>query len=228
MMHSACYGTGTSARTTSVACPAIACTVRPTTRDRSKVGREDQLGVGMDGDRACLQCHEKIGEDLIGHTRPQGRVERQPLLQLPHATHDVRVAQGHPLALHLEPRALKNNLASGRPNACNLCHLDQSLGWSAERLDSEWYASTGAATVERRTIVTVRRRPIWMLSGDARQRALHRMARRLGARPSRRQEDAWIAPVLRAAARRPLLRRCASWPAGRCGRLPGIRKLPLR
>ena len=29
-------------------------------------------------------------------------------------------------------------LETTRPNACNLCHLDQSIGWAATRLET-WY-----------------------------------------------------------------------------------------
>src|SRR5438128_11469003 len=33
---------------------------------------------------------------------------------------------------------VKASLQTGRPNACNLCHLDKSLGWTAQNLFA-WY-----------------------------------------------------------------------------------------
>jgi len=33
---------------------------------------------------------------------------------------------------------VKASLATGRPNACNLCHLDKTLAWSGQKLN-EWY-----------------------------------------------------------------------------------------
>jgi hypothetical protein len=55
------------------------------------------------------------------------------------------------------------------PNACNLCHLDQSLGWTAEYLE-EWYGIEAAELPER--LKDVPAAALWMIRGDAVQRVL--------------------------------------------------------
>ena len=39
---------------------------------------------------------------------------------------------------------MQATLATGRPNACNLCHLDKTLGWTAQYLE-QWYGVTRPA-----------------------------------------------------------------------------------
>ncbi len=57
---------------------------------------DDQLAPGMDGNQACLQCHQAIAPRAHGaHEAPAG-VGRQLLLQLPHAVHDLRAAEDDP------------------------------------------------------------------------------------------------------------------------------------
>ncbi|HND56600.1 MAG TPA: hypothetical protein PLV92_29480, partial [Pirellulaceae bacterium] len=60
-------------------------------------------------------------------------------------------------------------LRSGRPNGCNLCHLDKSLGWTAGHL-SNWYghSTPPMSDDERNVAVGV----LGVLSGDAGQRAV--------------------------------------------------------
>jgi len=58
---------------------------------------------------------------------------------------------------------------TGRANACNLCHLDRSLGWSADRL-AAWYGQPRPAlSADEETIAEGVR---WSLGGDAHQRAM--------------------------------------------------------
>jgi hypothetical protein len=60
-----------------------------------------------------------------------------------------------------------------RPNACNLCHVDRSLGWAAQQL-ARWYGQpvparlAGAAAPGDDTPAAV----AWLVSGDAVLRAL--------------------------------------------------------
>ena len=57
----------------------------------------------------------------------------------------------------------------GRPNGCNLCHLDRTLAWSAEHL-RDWYAQPmpDLPVAERTVAASI----LWLLRGDAGQRAL--------------------------------------------------------
>ena len=56
-----------------------------------------------------------------------------------------------------------------RPNACNLCHLDRPLNWTAERL-ADWYGRppTVMDEIDRTTSAAV----LWLLRGDAMQRVI--------------------------------------------------------
>ena len=81
---------------------------------------------------------------------------------------------------------------SGRPNACNLCHLDQTLEWTAKHL-ADWFdQSIPTLNEEQRTIAAG---PLWTLTGDAGMRAL--MAWHLGWQPARDADKSdWRAPYL--------------------------------
>lgn len=62
-----------------------------------------------------------------------------------------------------------NSQRTGRPNACNQCHLDRSLAWTARHL-TDWY---GAASVEfDRDDNEIAASALWVLKGDAVQRAV--------------------------------------------------------
>ncbi len=56
-----------------------------------------------------------------------------------------------------------------RPNACNQCHLDKSLSWTAEHLE-QWYGSAAPDLSE--SLSATAASVVWMLQGDAVQRAI--------------------------------------------------------
>jgi hypothetical protein len=58
---------------------------------------------------------------------------------------------------------------TGRPNACNLCHLDKTLGWTNERLHA-WYGLGPARLSEREEHVSSTL--AMLLAGDAAERAI--------------------------------------------------------
>jgi hypothetical protein len=61
------------------------------------------------------------------------------------------------------------SVATGRPNACNQCHLDRTLAWTAGKLE-DWYGiEPPPLSGDARTIAAS---ILWTLSGDAVQRAL--------------------------------------------------------
>jgi hypothetical protein len=83
-------------------------------------------------------------------------------------------------------------LQTGRPNACNLCHLDKTLAWTAEYLE-KWYRTPKIAldADEQRFAASV----LWLLRGDAGQRAL--VAWSLGWRPAQQASGtSWMPPYL--------------------------------
>ena len=64
---------------------------------------------------------------------------------------------------------VRESTAYGRPNACNLCHLNQTLAWTAEKLHA-WYNQPVADL--SRDDQTIAAAVQWILKGDAGQRVL--------------------------------------------------------
>jgi hypothetical protein len=86
---------------------------------------------------------------------------------MPHTTYGVlKAIRSHQVS---SPK-VADELATGRPNACNLCHLDKTLAWSAEHLDL-WYGQT-LPTASKPWETSVADAVRLALSGDAGQRAL--------------------------------------------------------
>lgn len=142
---------------------------------------DDQLRAGMDGSPACLQCHGDYAaeERLRAHTRHAADSPGSECLNchMPHTTYGLTKAiRSHTVT----SPSVAATLASGRPNACNLCHLDRTLGWTAERL-SEWYGhARPALDADRESVAAA---VLWALEGDAGVRAL--TAWHLGWEPAR-------------------------------------------
>jgi hypothetical protein len=63
----------------------------------------------------------------------------------------------------------QESIAYGRPNACNLCHLDKTLGWAAQNLHAWYNQPMPELSRDDQTIAAAVQ---WILKGDAGQRAL--------------------------------------------------------
>ncbi len=156
----------------------------------------DQLGRGKEGNQACVQCHKDFRqpERLTAHTHHAGNSEGSQCYNchMPHTTYGVlKAIRSH----RIESPSVAASLTTGRPNGCNLCHLDRSLGWTAEHLAS-WYGvkTPDLPREERDTAAGV----LWLLRGDAGQRAL--AAWSMGWGPARQasgqDRDDWMNPYL--------------------------------
>ena len=156
---------------------------------------EDQLGSGMDGDAACLQCHQQFEppEKLVAHTRHplESSGSRCHNCHMPYTTWGLlKAIRSHTI----ESPSVTTSVTTGRPNACNQCHLDQTLQWTAEKL-GEWYGikPPELSDDEKDTAASV----LWTLRGDAGQRAL--MAWSMGWAPAREASGTdWMVPYLTA------------------------------
>jgi hypothetical protein len=153
--------------------------------------RADQLGRGMHGNEACLQCHTDFRDRIEQHTHhPASSAGSQCYnCHMPHTTYGLlKGIRTH----RIESPRVGTTLATGRPNACNLCHLDQTLDWTAQHLEA-WYGQERPALDEdQRTISATL---LDGLRGDAGQRAL--MAWHLGWNPAQQVSDTdWMTPLL--------------------------------
>ena len=152
---------------------------------------DDQLAPGRESNSACLQCHTTYAAKLEQHTHHRAGSTGSLCYNchMPHTTYGlVKAIRSH----QIDSPSVQSSLNTGRPNACNLCHLDQSLGWSAQHLN-QWYSRpVPALTSEQQHISAAVE---WLLSGDAGQRAL--VAWHLGWGPAVDTSGRdWLAPYL--------------------------------
>ena len=130
--------------------------------------RDDQLKPGMRGNDACLQCHGEIGDNLVAHTHHPAETAGSLCYNchMPHTTYGLlKAVRSH---LVNSPSA-QESIETGRPNACNLCHLDKTLEWTADNLLDLYGIPSPNLTGEQRNVAASL---TWTLSGDAGQRAL--------------------------------------------------------
>ena len=130
--------------------------------------RSDQLKPQMESDAACLQCHEAMKTKITAHTHHAAGSAGSSCYNchMPHTTFGLlRAMRSH----QVSSPTVRESTEHGRPNACNLCHLDQPLAWTAEKL-AAWYGqSSPALTADDRNVATG---ALWLLRGDAGQRAI--------------------------------------------------------
>ena len=153
----------------------------------------DQLARGMDGNQACYQCHESYREKIPEHTH-HGADSGGSLCyncHMPHTTYGLfKGIRSHQIS---SPSA-GATLSTGRPNACNLCHLDQTLGWAADHME-HWYGQPAVELDEDHCQIAAG--VLWLLRGDAAQRALTAYA--AGSESARAAPgDGWSLPFLAA------------------------------
>jgi Cytochrome c552/Cytochrome c554 and c-prime len=140
----------------------------PGQTDATTWARTAQLKPKMDSDAACLQCHKDMTVRLVAHTHhsADSSGSRCYNCHMPRTTFGLlRTMRSHQVS---SPTA-QESIAYGRPNACNLCHLDQTLAWAAENLHAWYNQVVPELSQDDRTIAAAVR---WILKGDAGQRAL--------------------------------------------------------
>lgn len=154
-----------------------------------EVWADDQLRPEAAGDGGCLQCHPGLDSEAHTHHPAESAGARCYDCHMPHTSYALlKSIRNHQVA----PPTASESLEVGRPNACNLCHLDRSLGWAAEHLE-EWYGTPQPTLDEDQREIAASL--LWMLSGDAGQRAL--AAWHTGWAPARETSGSgWIAPYL--------------------------------
>jgi hypothetical protein len=139
---------------------------------------DDQLKPGMRGNRACLQCHEDYARDLSAHTHHATGSSGSSCYNC-HMSHTTYGLLNSIRSHQIGVPDVATDLATGRPNACNQCHLDRTLAWTSGHL-LEWYGieAPPLSEEERNVAASI----LWLLKGDAGQRAL--MAWSLGWEPA--------------------------------------------
>lgn len=136
--------------------------------EESKAWANDQMGEGMYGNEACLQCHEAFREDLTAHTHHSADSPGSLCYNchMPYTSYGLlKAVRTHTI---VSPSA-KTTLETGKPNGCSQCHLDETLDWTAKHL-ATWYGHDELQLPGDHTKIATS--VIWSLKGDAAQRAL--------------------------------------------------------
>jgi predicted CXXCH cytochrome family protein len=135
-----------------------------------------QIAPDRTGDRGCVSCHSSMKADH-SHHRDVACVD----CHMPKTSYAL-------LSAVRSHRIDSPDLASDKPNACNLCHLDRSQAWTAGILET-WYgrkAAPASADPEGARLA---------LAGDAAMRVL--VADALGSPGAIAASGrAWQAPLL--------------------------------
>jgi len=129
---------------------------------------DDQLRRDRIGDQACLQCHPSIAANPTAHTHHAAGSSGSACYacHMPHATYGLlKAVRNH----YIDSPSAQSTLETGRPNACNLCHLDQTLEWTARHLAAWTGKPAPALPAEHRTVSLA---ALLMTRGDVAQRAL--------------------------------------------------------
>jgi hypothetical protein len=150
-----------------------------------------QVTAGLDGNDGCLQCHENVRKNVSAHTRHATASTGSNCYNchMPYTTYGLlRALRSHQIG----SPTVKASVDIGRPNACNLCHLDKPLSWTSEYL-REWYQTPEVPLDADQQQVAASL--LWLLKGDAGQRAL--AAWSMGWKPAQYASGAaWTTPFL--------------------------------
>ncbi|MGI9627979.1 MAG: cytochrome c3 family protein [Longimicrobiales bacterium] len=151
----------------------------------------DQLSAGQDGNDACIDCHSTLAAELEKHTHhaPESAGSLCYDCHMPHTAFNLlKATRSH----QIDSPNVAVNLETGRPNGCNLCHLDRSLGWTADYLSS-WYGQPKVELNERQRVVSAA--VLGAMEGDAMIRALYGWS--MGWQPAQEASGrSWFVPVL--------------------------------
>lgn len=136
------------------------------TRSRTEWAN-DQLNPSAVGNEACLQCHDQQ-QYSTSHTHHAADSTGSNCYNC-HMSHTayglLKAIRNHTISIP----DLKQDLAAKRPNACNQCHLDKTLKWTANHLN-DWYSIDAPELDADQSEIAAS--ILWLLKGDAANRAL--------------------------------------------------------
>jgi predicted CXXCH cytochrome family protein len=100
------------------------------------------------GDQACTGCHTSLAStsDMARHTHhdPAGPGSRCVSCHMPRIVYGVLDAhRSHRIEIPDPVRAI----ATGRPDACTLCHVESDRGWAMRQRASLWPSSSARAAI---------------------------------------------------------------------------------
>ena len=191
LLESACFKDAKDPQRT-LTC--LSCHTLHQTRDDPRPRAEwavDQLSHRSESNDACTTCHQSIAADLTAHTRHAAGSTGSSCYNchMPYTTYGLlKTIRSHTISVP----SVAETVDHGRPNACNLCHVDKTLRWTSDALQ-RWYGQPRAAlTADQEQVSSM----VFMaLTGDAGQRVIAAEAMRW--RPAQQAAGtAWMAQQL--------------------------------
>jgi hypothetical protein len=139
----------------------------------------------------CTKCHGPSESGLTFHTEHRADSSGSLCMNchMPYTTYGLlKTIRSH----QISSPSVKATLETGRPNACNLCHLDKSLAWAAEYLERWYRIPKPALDADQQSVAAS---VLTLLKGDAGQRAI--VAQSFGWAPAQQVSGTgWMAPYL--------------------------------
>lgn len=141
---------------------------------------------------ACTACHETIAAGGRAHTGHEAAAGVSCLdCHMPRIVMGVdRFVRTHRISSPGDPRML----AAAAPNACNLCHLDRSIRWTAEELGLQHDVRVDPRSLGAYGDVTAPVGEVWLASEEP---AIRLIAGAAYARAAARGLAAFATPALR-------------------------------
>lgn len=143
------------------------------------------------GNQMCLQCHEDMAENLTEHTHHSADSTGSQCqnCHMPHTSFALLTAlPSH----HITAPTVAEQFKGTSPNACNLCHLDQTLQWTGTHL-ADWYGMEEPELDEDQREIAASL--LWLLKGDGVQRTI--TGWHFGWQPAREASGhQWMTPFL--------------------------------
>lgn len=159
LVQSACFLRGEGARkVTCLSCHAM-----------HRGDPSGQIAPDRAGDAACTQCHERVRDEGVRHTHHAAPSPGSRCVgcHMPRTSYALLAGvRSH----RIDSPRVAASVAPGRPPACNLCHLDKSLAWTADEL-AAWYRVPAGQALDARAASE----PLavaMLLRGNAAERAL--------------------------------------------------------
>lgn len=134
---------------------------------------DDQLKPEAKSNAVCVDCHATEADDLTAHTHHEAGSSGS-LCYNCHMPHTTWGLLGAMRAHRITSPNAGVALNTGRPNACNLCHLDRTFAWTVDKLQ-EWYGQeppVGPQPEQLHMPDDVAASVVWLLRGNGVQRGV--------------------------------------------------------